>query len=86
MQFPTLEANTSDAPAPHWDFQSTPGAKASTIELPTGGSVRILLSSFWRRVAGVPPTKDRIERMLRATDLDPHETIGRIPPCNGKRL
>src|SRR6202023_1261243 len=28
--------------------------------------------------------KDRIERMLRATDLDPQQVVGRIPPNYGE--
>ena len=32
----------------------------------------------------VPPTVERVERMLQATLLDPEEVIGQIPPCYGE--
>src|SRR5205085_11053454 len=32
----------------------------------------------------VPPTTERVAKMLRATDHDPQEVIARIPPCYGE--
>ncbi len=44
---------------------------------------------YCRRVFGdalpvVPPTVERVERMLRATSLAPESIIARIPPCYGE--
>ena len=32
----------------------------------------------------IPPTVERVERMLRATPHEPEEVIGQIPPCYGE--
>src|SRR5699024_5440361 len=31
----------------------------------------------------VPPTTERVERMLAGTGRDPQEVLGRVPPVNG---
>jgi thiol-disulfide isomerase/thioredoxin len=80
-----LEVQTEDTPASTLDFQSTRGAKASTIDLAdTEDHYEYCYRSFGDALPVVPPTQDRIEKMLRATDLDPQQVIGRIPPCYGE--
>jgi len=32
----------------------------------------------------VPPTAERVNRMLAATELDPDEVVARVPPCYGE--
>jgi hypothetical protein len=32
----------------------------------------------------IPPTPERVKRMLSATDLDPAEIVARVPPCYGE--
>ncbi|HEY6392707.1 MAG TPA: TlpA disulfide reductase family protein [Bryobacteraceae bacterium] len=80
-----LEAQTADAEAPALNFQSALGVKASTIELPdTEDPYEYCYRAFGDALPVAPPTRERIEKMLRATDLDRQQVIGRIPPCYGE--
>jgi thiol-disulfide isomerase/thioredoxin len=80
-----LETHTADAPADTLSFQSTRGAKASTIEVAdTEDPYEYCFRVFGDALPVVPPTKDRTGKMLRGSDLDPQQIIGRIPPCYGE--
>jgi len=80
-----LEAQTGDAEAAALNFQSARGVPASTIELAdTEDPYEYCYRAFGDALPVVPPTRERIEKMLRATELDPRQVIGRIPPCYGE--
>jgi hypothetical protein len=46
--------------------------------------VEYCFRTFHDALPVVPPTRERIDRMLKATTLDPLTVIGRIPPCYGE--
>jgi len=80
-----LEVHTGDRPAAALDFQSTRGDKASTIELTDSEDpYEYCYRVFGDALPVVPPTRERIEKMLRETNLDRLQIIGRIPPCYGE--
>ena len=61
------------------------GGKASRFELAEGeDEYEYRLRMFGDALPVVPPTAQRVERMLRASPIDPREVIGRIPPCYGE--
>lgn len=50
--------------------------------------VEIVSQTFYERgytdgLPIVPPTRERVERMLAGTDLDPERSLGDVPPTNG---
>jgi len=80
-----LEVLTSDAPAPALDLHSSWGTAASVIELDNSEDPH----EYCYRVFGdalpvIPPTRERVDDMLRALESDPREIIGRVPPCYGE--
>lgn len=81
-----LEAQTEDATAAALDLHSTRGAPASTLDLaededPHEYCFRI----FKDALPVVPPTRERVQKMLRASaGHEPREIIARIPPCYGE--
>ncbi len=81
-----LEAQTDDASAAALNLHSPRGAKASVIDVAEGEDV----NEYCYRVFGdalpvVPPTLDRVEKMLAAAGArEPDEVIARIPPCYGE--
>ena len=81
-----LEAQTADAPAAALDLHSTQGARASAIEVPDGeDDYEYCYRVFQDALPVVPPTPERVEKMLRAVSgYGPQEVIARIPPCYGE--
>jgi thiol-disulfide isomerase/thioredoxin len=80
-----LEVQTADPEAAALNFQATRGVKASTIELADNEDpYEYCYRAFADALPVVPPAQERIEKMLRATHLDPQQVIGRIPPCYGE--
>lgn len=80
-----LEAESGEPGAAALDIHSPRGAKASRIDLADGEDA----SEYCYRVFGdalpvVPPTAERVERMLAAAGRDAEEVIARIPPCYGE--
>ena len=80
-----LEAATDDAAATALDLHSTRGTAASTIELADEEDpIEYCYRMFGDALPVIPPTRERVDKMLRAIDRDPREVIGRIPPCYGE--
>lgn len=80
-----LEAHTEDTGAEALNLHSTRGAMASLINLaPEEDPYETCYRLFGDALPVVPPARERVDKMLRATTLDPCEVIGRIPPCYGE--
>lgn len=80
-----LETSTEDPPAAALDLHSPWGARASTVRLSDSEDVyEYCYRAFGDALPVVPPTVERVEKMLRAAGREPHESIGRIPPCYGE--
>ncbi|HWE53328.1 MAG TPA: TlpA disulfide reductase family protein [Bryobacteraceae bacterium] len=80
-----LEIVAEGEAAPALDAFSQHGVAA--LELDVEGSedlIEYCFRTFHDALPVVPPTRERIGRMLRATALDPLTVIGRIPPCYGE--
>ena len=78
------EPVTVGAAAPALDISSTRGARAQRIELPDDTDLEAYcLTEFDDPLPVVPPTVERVERMLAATDHAPDEIIGRVGPNYG---
>lgn len=79
-----LEAITDDADAPALDLYGTRGEAAGILAVNDDeDAIEYCFRQFGDALPVVPPTRERVERMLRGTKLDRHEIIGRIPPCFG---
>jgi hypothetical protein len=68
------------APALFWGER---GRAASRLEA-GADPVEQCFALFGDALPVVPPTEERVARFLGATELDPHQIIGRIPPCYGE--
>ncbi len=80
-----LEVQTEDESAAALDLHSTRGAAASLAELPDGEDpVEYCFRVFKDALPVVPPTRDRVLRMIDASGHDAREVIARIPPCYGE--
>lgn len=81
-----LEAQTEDASAAALNLHAARGAPASTIELQGDEDpYEYCFRTFKDGLPVVPPTRERVERMLRAAaGHDASEIIARIPPCYGE--
>src|SRR5258708_7180078 len=67
-----LEVQTADSEAVALNFRTARGVKASTIELADSEDpYEYCYRAFGDPLPVVPPTQGRIDKMLRATDLDP---------------
>lgn len=76
----------SDTAAPAAvNIQSKRGQRAGRIELPDSADPYDYCyeHGFADPLPVVPPTLERVARMLAAADLDPEETIARVPPNFG---
>ncbi len=75
-----------DAPAAApLDIHRPQGPRASRIELAESEDpYEYCMQAFGDPLPVIPPTVERVERMLRATPLHPREVIARIPPCYGE--
>jgi len=80
-----LETQTADAAAEALDLHSPRAAAASRIDLtPETDLHEYCFETFGDALPVVPPTRERVQRMLDAANLDPRQIIGRIPPCYGE--
>ena len=80
-----LEAQTEDAAAPALNLHATRGAPASTIDLAGDEDPHeYCFLTFKDALPVIPPTRERVEKMLQAAGRDPQEVIARIPPCYGE--
>jgi AhpC/TSA family protein len=80
-----LEAQTGDAGAAPLDLHSPRGTQASIIQLADDEDPHeYCYRTFKDALPVVPPTCERVEKMLRAAGRDPQEVIARIPPCYGE--
>jgi len=80
-----LETQTADAAAEALDLHSPRAAAASRINLtPETDLHEYCFETFGDALPVVPPTRERVQRMLDAANLDPRQIIGRIPPCYGE--
>lgn len=79
-----LEIQTEEESAEALDLHSKRGDRASMIELGEGEDpVEYCFRVFKDALPVVPPTRDRVERMVRASGREAGEVIARIPPCYG---
>lgn len=80
-----LEVATEDGAAPALDLHSARGTAASVIELSgEEDPYEYCYRTFGDALPVIPPTRERVDRMLHAVDRDPREVIGRVPPCYGE--
>jgi len=80
-----LEVATEEAAAAALDLHSPRGTPASLIELPAEEDpYEYCYRTFGDALPVVPPTRDRVERMMAAAQLGARQVIGRIPPCYGE--
>jgi len=77
---------TEDASAAALDLHATRGAPASTIDLADDEDPHeYCFQVFKDALPVVPPTRERVQKMLRAAAAhDPQEVIARVPPCYGE--
>ena len=76
-----LEPSVDGATAEPLNLHATVGTPASRIEV-SEDPFEYCMRVFGDPLPVVPPTVDRVERMI--ADRDPAEVIGRIPPCYGE--
>jgi hypothetical protein len=80
-----LEVETEDASAPALHLYASRGAAASAIELADGEDpYEYCYRAFKDALPVVPPTAERVAKMIEAAGRDAHEVIARIPPCYGE--
>ncbi len=80
-----LEVQTEEAAAPALNVFGSRGAPASEIELADGEDpYECCFRMFKDALPVVPPTRERVTKMLRAAGHDAQEVIARIPPCYGE--
>jgi AhpC/TSA family len=80
-----LEVQTGDAGAAALDLHSPRGTPASLIKLAAEDDpYEYCYRTFGDALPVVPPTRERVDKMLEAAGRDPQEVIGRIPPCYGE--
>jgi peroxiredoxin len=76
---PTFEGDVAPVASPY----ATRGLRASRITLEDSVDPFEYCASFGDPLPVVPPTVERVERMLAATSLAPEEVVGLIPPNYG---
>jgi hypothetical protein len=80
-----LEILNEDEAAPALNLHAQQGAPALELNLADDEDpVEYCFRTFHDALPVVPPTRERIDRVLAATPLHPLEIIGRIPPCYGE--
>ncbi|HEV2687277.1 MAG TPA: TlpA disulfide reductase family protein, partial [Bryobacteraceae bacterium] len=80
-----LETDTGDAAATALDLHAPRGAEASRIDLAADEDpYEYCYRAFGDALPVVPPTRERVDKMLQTTKLDAREVVGRIPPCYGE--
>ena len=79
-----LEVHTEEPAAPALDLYAGSGERASALELADGEDVfEYCFRVFQDALPVIPPSRERVDRMIRASGRDPREIIARIPPCYG---
>ena len=80
-----LETQTEGDSAPALNIGGARGNEAFRIDVAEGDDpVEYCYRMFGDSLPVVPPTPERVARMLAAVPNDPLEVIGRIPPCYGE--
>jgi hypothetical protein len=80
-----LELLTEEHSAPALNLYASLGDAASTVELPDGEDpYEYCFRAFKDALPVVPPTQERVAKMLLAAGGDAREVIARIPPCYGE--
>ncbi|HLJ46754.1 MAG TPA: TlpA disulfide reductase family protein [Bryobacteraceae bacterium] len=80
-----LERATEDAAAPALNLHSPRGTEASLVEAGDDEDpFEYCFRAFKDSLPVIPPTPERVARMLDAIQRDGRELIGRIPPCYGE--
>ncbi len=70
--------------APALNLYGTRGTPAGRLTADDGGDLHeYAMRAFGDALPVVPPTEERVARMLAACPLDPLEVAGRVPPCYG---
>jgi len=78
-------ADAADETAVALALHRTRGARASRVTLADGqDAFEYCREAFGDALPVIPPTAERVERMLQAAGRDPEEIIGQIPPCYGE--
>ena len=80
-----LEAQAPGDAAPALMVGPGRGQPAARLDVPESADpIDYCYEAFGDPLPVVPPTADRVARMLAAVTLDPREVVGRIPPCYGE--
>lgn len=80
-----LEPTTDGVSVPVSGMGSVRGTPASIIEIPDADDAfEYCFRTFGDALPVIPPTPERVERMVRGTALDRTEIIARVPPCYGE--
>lgn len=77
-----LEPATEDDAAPPVELYSRRGMRASVVEVPVGTDLEEFCyqQGFADPLPVIPPTVERVGRMLAATSLAPVEIVAHVPP------
>jgi hypothetical protein len=79
-----LEPQNADAAAPALDVHGLRGPAASRLSMADSEDPHeFCFRTFGDGLPVVPPTEDRVRRMLDAIAMDMHEVVARVPPCFG---
>ena len=80
-----LEVQTEEAAAPGLNAYASRGLASSAIDLADGEDPsEYCFRVFKDALPVVPPTRERVTKMLDAAGHDPRHVIARIPPCYGE--
>ncbi len=80
-----LEPTTDGVSVPISGMGSVRGTPASIIEIPdSDDAFEYCFRTFGDALPVIPPTPERVERMVRSTAVDRTEVIARVPPCYGE--
>lgn len=80
-----LEAQSDGAPAAALNLYATRGNSASLVDVSDSEDPHeYCFRVFGDALPVIPPTRERVEKMVRAAGRDPQEVIARIPPCYGE--
>ena len=78
---PATEAESA-APV---DLYSARGRRATLLEAPEAEDpFEYCFREFGDGLPVIPPTPERVERLLRSAGLAPEEVVARVPPCYGE--
>ena len=79
-----LEAQTASESAAALDLHSRRAAAATRLSVADGEDpYEYCFRTFGDGLPVIPPSEDRVRRMLDAIKMDPHEVVARVPPCFG---